>query len=180
MSEIALAARTLLGLVFLAAALGKARHRLAFQGVLANYRLLPDFALVPMALTLPPLEAAVGATLLCSPSPWPQLAAVGLLTVFASAMAINIARGRHHIDCGCFQSALKQSLSWTLVARNMALVALLAWLLAARPSPATGLAAAEGLLTGAVLFLLLQSLNVLWSVTPAWRQRHPVHAELSK
>lgn len=181
MSEIAFAVRTLLALVFLSAALGKARHHLAFQGVLANYRLLPDFAVVPLALTLPALEAAVGAALLCTPSAWPQLSAAGLLVVFALAMAINLMRGRRHIDCGCFQSALKQELSWTLVARNAVLTALLALPLAAGRASPSGMGALEGLLTGVVLFLLLSSLNVLWSVTPAWAgQGHAVHAELKQ
>ena len=41
-----------------------------------------------------------------------------LLAVFAAAMALNIARGRVNIDCGCFRSTLRQSLSWWLVLRN--------------------------------------------------------------
>ena len=40
-------------------------------------------------------------------------------------MAINLHRGRAHIDCGCGQSFLKQTLNWTLVARNVVLAALL-------------------------------------------------------
>jgi hypothetical protein len=180
MSEIAFAVRTLLALVFLTAALGKARHRLAFQGVLANYRLLPDFAVQPMSFVLPPLEAAVGAALLCSPSPWPPLAAAGLLLMFAAAMAINLVRGRRHIDCGCFQSALRQTLTWRLVARNAALIALLALPLVTHAAAPAGMAGLEGLLTGSVLFLLLQSLNVLWSVTPAWRRPRALHAGAEK
>ena len=41
-------------------------------------------------------------------------------------MGINLRRGRRHIDCGCFQSALKQTLSWTLVMRNVVLALLMA------------------------------------------------------
>lgn len=168
MSELAFAVRVLLAVVFLTAALGKARHRLAFQGVLANYRLLPDPAVPVLAIALPPLEAAVGVALFFSASPWVLVAAAGLLVVFAFAMGINIARGRRHIDCGCFQSALRQSLSWKLVARNGVLTALLALPLMTHALAPRGAAAIEGLLTGAVLFLLLQSLNILWSVTPSW------------
>jgi methylamine utilization protein MauE len=169
MNEIALAIRVLAALVFLTAALGKVRHRLAFQGVVANYRLMPEIAVPAFALLLPPVETAVAAALVFVPSPWPEVSGATLLMVFAAAMAINIWRGRRHIDCGCFQSVLKQTLSWTLVARNAGLALLLA-VPAAIPEgapPQSG--AAEALLTGVVLFVLLQSLNILWSVVPAWR-----------
>ena len=168
MTEISIAIRALVGLIFLTAAWGKLRHRLEFEGVVANYRLLPDWAVAPFALVLPPVEAVVGALL---PTgllpPWTEGAAAALLALFAVAMAINIKRGRTHIDCGCFQSALKQTLGWTLVARNAVLV--LAVGASALPSgeiPSWG--RAEGLLAGAVMFILLQSLTVFWSVRPAW------------
>jgi Methylamine utilisation protein MauE len=180
MSEIALAIRTLVALVFLTAALGKLRHRLAFQGVVANYRLLPDIAVTAFALMLPPVEAAVAAALLFSTSPWPAVIAAVLLILFAAAMGINIRRGRRHIDCGCFQSALKQTLSWILVARNVGLALLLAAPAAVPEGALSELGAAEALLTGAVLFILLQSMNVLWSVVPAWRRRRTVSAGAEK
>ena len=59
-------------------------------------------------------SAAVGAVA----SPGLALVAMALLALFAAAMAINIRRGRDHIDCGCGQSFLRQTLSWMLVARN--------------------------------------------------------------
>ncbi len=168
MSELSIAIRALVGLIFLAAAWGKLRHRLEFQGVVANYRLLPDSLVAPFARILPPLEAVVGALLPTGLlSPWTELAASGLLAVFAIAMTVNIRRGRTDIDCGCFQSALKQTLGWTLVARN----AVLALAVAGAALPVETLPAwgrAEGLLAGAVMFVLLQGLNILWSVRPAW------------
>src|ERR1700692_3468547 len=104
MNEIALAIRVLLALVFLTAALGKVRHRLAFQGVVANYRLMPEFAVPAFALLLPLVEAAVAGGLLVASPSWPEVSAAILLMLFAAAMGINIWRGRRHIDCGCFQS----------------------------------------------------------------------------
>jgi len=180
MSEISFAIRALIGLVFLTAAWGKSRHRLEFQGVVANYRLLPDALVAPFALALPPLEAVVGLLLPVGVfSPWTEAAAALLLALFAAAMAVNIRRGRTDIDCGCFQSALKQTLSWTLVARNAGLVLLLG--VAALPAPQVPVwGLAEGLLGGAVAFVLLQSLNVLWSVRPAWRQAHADHGGAGK
>jgi len=170
MTEIALAVRVLVALVFLTAALGKARHRHALEGVLANYRLLPEAAVPTLALALPGIEAAVAAALLFTPSPWPEACAACLLAIFAAAMAVNLRRGRRHIDCGCFQSTFKQTLSWTLVTRNAGLALLLAVPATVPEDALTASGAAEALLTGVVLFVLLQSMNVLWSVVPAWRK----------
>ena len=104
-------------------------------------------------------------------TPWPEAAAAGLLSAFAVAMGINLLRGRRHIDCGCFQGALKQPLRWTLVIRN-ALLALL--LLAAGTAPSVRpdrWTVANGLLAGSALFVVLQSLNALWAIDPAVRRR---------
>jgi len=174
MNEIALAIRVLVALVILTAALGKVRHRLAFQGVVANYRLMPQIAVPAFALLLPPVEAAVAAALLFAPSSWPEESAAILLVLFAAAMAVNIWRGRRHIDCGCFQSALKQTLSWTLVARNAGLALLLAVPAAVPEGALQDSGTAEALLMGTVLFVLLQSMNILWSVVPAWRLHRAV------
>ena len=181
MNEFSIAIRALVGLVFLTAAWGKLRHRLEFQGVVSNYRLLPDFLVIPFALALPPVEAAVGALLPTGLlSPWTEGAAAALLALFAVAMAVNIRRGRTDIDCGCFQSTLKQTLSWTLVARNAVLVSALG--AAALPAGSVPLwSRTEGLLAGAVMFLLLQSLTVFWSVRPAWLQvAHARHGGAGK
>jgi hypothetical protein len=171
MNEIALAIRVLVALVFLSTAFGKARHRVAFQGVVVNYRLIPEIAVPAFALLLPLVEAAVAAGLLVAPPPWPEIGGAALLMLFATAMGINIGRGRHHIDCGCFQSALKQSLSWTLVARNSGLAVLLGVPAAVPEGTLPESRVAEALMMAAVLFVLLQSLNILWSVMPAWRLR---------
>lgn len=171
MTEVALAIRVLVSLVFLTAAYGKLRHWTAFQGVVANYRLLPEALVTPVAYVLPPVEALLGTALpLGLGSPWPEAGAAALLMLFAVAMGINVARGRRHIDCGCFQSALKQTLSWTLVARNVALSLLLGVALLARAVPNDLFAVASGWLVGGVLFVILQSLTILWSIVPAWRR----------
>jgi hypothetical protein len=174
MNEIALALRVLVALAFLTAAFGKLRHRLEFQGVVANYRLLPEAVVPAFAFLLPPVEIAIAAAMLFVPSWWPAVCAAALLVLFAVAMAINIARGRRHIDCGCFQSTLKQTLNWILVARNAGLALALAVPATVPEGALSPSGAAEALLAGVVLFVLLQSMNVLWSVVPAWRQRRAV------
>jgi hypothetical protein len=171
MLEVALGARTLVALIFLTAAYGKLRHWAVFQGVVANYRLLPEVLVAPVAYLLPPVEALLGIALpLSLGTPWPEGAAASLLLLFAIAMGINIGRGRRHIDCGCFQSALEQSLSWKLVIRNVVLSLLLGGAAFERGLPGDLFMLVNGLLVGVVLFLILQSLTLLWSIVPAWRR----------
>jgi len=173
--EFAIAIRTAIGLLFLLAAIGKFRNWAVFEGVIANYRLLPEFLVPMVAKALPPVEIVLALALLSgSFSPWPEAVAAVLLLGFALAMGINLQRGRRHIDCGCFQSALKQTLSWSLVARNgvLTLSLLVVWLSPAANLPL--LPAIEGLLAGVMLFISLQSLTILSSITPAWI-RPPAH-----
>ena len=171
MAPFALMIRTLVSLVFLTAAYGKFRHAVPFQGVVANYRLLPDAIVAPAAYLIPPVELLLGATLLLGFAfPWPELGAAALLLLFALAMGVNLRRGRRHIDCGCFQSALRQTLSWTLVARNVALASLMAVALFSNDVPNDMLTLINGYLAGAILFIILQALGILWSISPAWRR----------
>ena len=120
------AGRICIGLVFLAAAMQKISHWGILPGVISNYRLLPRVLVGPVSALLPPLELILGALLLSGLAQgWAALAAMTLLAVFAAAMAINLRRGRAAIDCGCGQSFLKQTLSWSMIARNAVLAALL-------------------------------------------------------
>jgi hypothetical protein len=174
-AELAVAVRTALALVFLAAAIGKMRHGIALQGVIANYRLLPERLIAPTAYLLPAGEAALAVLLAADLAPaWACSAAAGLLLVFAAAMGINLARGRRAIDCGCFQSTLKQTLSWRLVARNVVLAALAVGAALAPRASWQDWGTFDGMLGGATTFVLLQALELLWSIRPAWvRQPAP-------
>jgi hypothetical protein len=155
------AGRICVGLVFVLAATQKARHWRILSGVIANYRLLPRILVIPAAALLPPLEMIVGLLLLFAMTmPWTLLAAIILLAAFAAAMMINLKRGRAHIDCGCGQSFLKQTLSWTLVMRNAVLAALLLPSLA-MTGPMTLSAALTGVSAGLAFFLLYLLLNAL-------------------
>ena len=166
MAELVLVIHTLTALVFFIAGVGKARHPLALQGVVANYRVLPAFAVKPLAFLLAPVEIAIAAALLSAAPPKGDFAAGGLLALFSLAMAINIRRGRSHIDCGCFQSTLRQPLSWILVARNLGLLLLLGVAALVPERPLSALEAAEALVAGTVLFVIIQSLNVVLQGVP--------------
>jgi hypothetical protein len=155
------AGRVSLGLVFLVAAVQKALGWRLLPGVIANYRLLPGWAVLPAAALLPPLELLLAIGLLSAQAqPWPELAAIVLLLLFAGAMAINIARGRVHIDCGCGQAFLAQHLSRPLVARNLVLVALLLPSLVP-PAPVPMPALLSAVAAGLGFFLLYLLFNLL-------------------
>lgn len=124
--SICLAARVIGALVFASAAIGKVRHRHELPGVVANYRLLPErlataagWATVILE-SLTALSLASGVRLRTG-----AVLAIALLCAFALAIAVNLARGRREIDCGCFQSGLRQRLSAGLIVRNMLLCAML-------------------------------------------------------
>ncbi|PZQ60826.1 MAG: methylamine utilization protein MauE [Sphingomonas taxi] len=120
-----LAASIGVGLILAVAGAAKLRHAALMEGVVANYRILPPRLVAPVARALPYAELVVGAALMAGIRPWPQGLAIALLLGFAAAMAINIRRGRTHIDCGCGLSALRQPLDRALVARNLVLAAML-------------------------------------------------------
>jgi hypothetical protein len=162
------AGRVSIGLVFLLAAMQKARAWRLLPGVIANYRLLPGWAVLPAAALLPPLELLLAITLLSAQlQPWPELMAITLLMLFAAAIAINVAWGRVYIDCGCGQAFLAQHLSRPLVARNLVLAALLLPSLApAAPVPMPALLSAVAAGLG---FFLLYLLFNLFSALPRGR-----------
>ncbi len=119
---VAWTARLVLAAVFGGAAIMKLRALDEFVGVVHNYRLVPEALERPVTYLLPPFEGAVALGLLIEPTRVvAAAAAAGLLLVFAAAMAVNLARGRRNIDCGCFATVLRQHLSWGLVGRNLVL-----------------------------------------------------------
>lgn len=125
---IGVAATVANALLFLVAGLSKLRNRRQLPGVIANYRLLPAALVGPVAAGLPIAELAVAGGMIAG-FRVAIVSAIGLLCLFALAMAINLHRGRGHIDCGCGRSELRQPLSVALVLRNLALaLALLAGL----------------------------------------------------
>lgn len=156
--SILLASRVLGAFVFASAVIGKLRHRDEFIGVVANYRIVPPMLVAPAAWLVIALEI-IAALSLISGIALRGGATISLLLLcaFTTAVAINLGRGRTDIDCGCFQSALRQHLSGALVLRNVLLVvALLPLAIAHAPLPASLLEAVDGLAAGAVLSVLYQ------------------------
>lgn len=111
-------------LLFAVAGAHKLRAPAAFAGTLAGYRLLPAGLERPASLLLPALECLVAVGLLVPDTRAPaSMAGATLLSGYAAAMAINLLRGRRHLDCGCLGPRGGGEISTALVARN-ALMAL--------------------------------------------------------
>ena len=115
------ALRLLLGAVFVYAAYTKLRQSyLLFALSIDSYQLLPEWAVLALALTLPLLELALGVLLVTG---WwlryTSIAATGILTLFFSVMLWSYARGAG-IDCGCF--GVGEALSARTLARDGALL----------------------------------------------------------
>ena len=117
--------RMALALLFFVAAGHKLQDLGRFGATLAEYRLLPA-RLVPLAaaLVVAVEVAAAGALLVPGARAAGLLSAATLLLVYGAAVAINLARGRRDIDCGCAGPAVRRPISGALVARNAALAAL--------------------------------------------------------
>ncbi len=158
---VAWVARLALAAVFAAAALHKWRDLSAFAAALGAHRLVPGAIVPALARAFAAAETAVAAGLLVpAVAASASCAAAALIALYSSAIAINLARGRREIDCGC--SARPRPLSRGLLVRNAALVA--AALLAALPAASRALvwvdalSAAAGAAALAFVWLAAQSL----------------------
>ena len=114
--------RLLLGVVFLYAAYTKLKQPwLVFAMAIDSYRLLPEWAVLGLARTLPWLEAAIGALLLFGIGlRFTAIAASALLAGFFAVMVFSYIRG-NQIDCGCF--GLGEALGPATLIRDGLLVA---------------------------------------------------------
>jgi hypothetical protein len=112
-----------------------------FVGILSAYRLISPSLLFPVAGAIVLAELAGGLFSIIGIGIEKSfgLSAIGiLLVVYALAIAINIMRGRYHLDCGCLGSAsVRPRIGWPLVWRNagLAVVALLAAFLESNGRP---------------------------------------------
>ncbi|MGQ2965993.1 MauE/DoxX family redox-associated membrane protein [Methylophilus sp.] len=155
---VAIFASLFLALILAAAAIPKLRSQDEFLGVVANYKLLPGFLVAPFAKLLPWVELGCAIALLV-PALRPVAASVaaGLFMMFAIAIAINVGRGRTHIDCGCVRRPTSMSrIGMFHVLRALALSGVSLYAVAV-PLQATGITLETGLigLVSAVMLSLL-------------------------
>lgn len=119
---VSLAARVVLGLVFIAAALPKIGDPPGFAKVIWAYDLVPAALLNPIALVLPWLELFCGLAL-CLDF-WVRAAAAWiamLLLAFGLALSIDLVR-HHPVECGCFGATAPRTEAERLVDMRWALL----------------------------------------------------------
>lgn len=117
-----LALRLLLGAVFIYAAYTKLRQSwLLFALSIDSYQMLPEWAVLAVARTLPWFELALGVLLIAGLwLPYLSMVAAAILGLFFSVMVVSYFRGAG-IDCGCF--GVGEPLSTKTLARDGALLA---------------------------------------------------------
>lgn len=135
------AARLILGLAFVLAALPKIADPPGFAKAIWAYQLVPKAALNALALVFPWLEICCGLALLAGV--WVRAAALwlgALLLAFCLALGLNLAR-HQPVDCGCFGGSAPKTdaqrladMRWALI-RDLGLVLLAAWLVVGPETP---------------------------------------------
>jgi putative oxidoreductase len=132
-ARIVMACRTVLGALFIWAAITKLPDMVAFAQDVANYRVIPA-VLVPFgASAVVGIELLAGAALVAGIMARPAAIVIaGLLTAFIVFLAQALLRGID-LRCGCFGG--DEPASWWTVVRDLAMLAA-AIAVARRPSAA--------------------------------------------
>lgn len=103
-SRLELAARWILGIVFIYASIHKIINPASFAKIIYGYGLFPDFSINLIAIILPFAELFSGCFLILGIYPRSALLVVNLmLLAFIIAISINLIRG-YEFDCGCFST----------------------------------------------------------------------------
>lgn len=130
MSQALLLARVALALVFAVAAIAKLADRDGFRGTIERFGLGRRFAR-PLAWAIPIAELVVALALLSVATAWAAaVAAAVLLSLFCVAIVSVVARGEAP-DCNCFGSLGSARVGPGTIVRNVLLLALAAFVIAA-------------------------------------------------
>jgi Methylamine utilisation protein MauE len=115
-----------LSALLIGAGIHKLRNIAWFDELFLQYRLLPSRTRqLKLQRVLPYLEIAVGASLLVADlRPYAAMAAAVLLLTYASAIAINLRRGRRDLECGCGAYDHARPIAQWMVWRNVGIAML--------------------------------------------------------
>lgn len=92
----------LIALIFAKAAVGKLLNFFETQGIIRDYRLLPEATVPAVTVLVIIAELAITVSLLVpSLRSAGAIGAVAMLLAYAASIGINLKRGRVSIDCGC-------------------------------------------------------------------------------
>lgn len=136
-----------------------AAHKLAqpreFVAIVANYRIVPA-GLAAIAAVMVVLCEISAVLLLVYPAARSlgAIVAASLFMTYAAAIALNLKRGRTHIDCGCLGPSQRRSIGAWMIWRNAVLT--IAAALSAAPAATRSLSALDVLtICGGVAVLAL-------------------------
>lgn len=125
------AVRTILGAIFIYAAILKIADPVAFAGSVAAYKILPYFASYLTASVLPFIELTCGLLLVCGVRIRGSALIIAIMNlVFMAALASAIVRGLD-IDCGCFKQGGSKTSPWIALARDAIFLAMTVFVLKA-------------------------------------------------
>jgi hypothetical protein len=100
-------------------ALQKLRARHEFFEILTAYRVLREGCVPAAVYVLPSAELLIALALLIPVSRRAAcVAAAGLLLIYGCAIAINLARGRRDLDCGCGLASGRRTIAGWMLMRN--------------------------------------------------------------
>lgn len=118
-----LSAAVFVALLFVRAALHKMSDASRFEGVMTDYRVLPENAVPFVARVIPWVELSVAGSLMVEVTrPFGAVLAAGLLSLYGAVMAMNLLQGRRLMDCGC--DGEPEPITWSRVVRNVLLCGL--------------------------------------------------------
>ncbi len=124
-----LAARFVLGAIFIYAGGSKIIHPAAFAKTVYHYQILPDFLINSFAVALPWIEIVTGGLLIVGIwLPGAVVCANLLLILFLTALSIAVARGLD-IDCGCFATSQTELINIETIARDLGFLCISGYLL---------------------------------------------------
>lgn len=157
-----------LTMILVTAAVHKWQAPALFARQVADYELLPQGLVRPVALLLPVLECLIALGLLAGATRRGAAVLAALLVAgYAAGIGINLLRGRNNIDCGCSGPGAPQPLHPSLLLRNLLLAGLA--LLAVVPVAERPLGLFDGFVTvGAIatVWLLYIALDTLLANRP--------------
>ena len=151
-----------LSVLLVTAAADKLKNYREFHEVLSAYQLLPEVAVRPCAWLVPALELVLALGLVLSSANYLGAGVAALLAMYAAAILINVQRGNLKLDCGCHFGKTRQSISMSLVYRNLVIAAVALLLLLPTGGRALGafdyVAVTFGVLASALLYVTTNTL----------------------
>ena len=153
MDMVLLIARLTLAAVFSVAGAAKLADREGSRRALTGFG-VPENLAGPLARGLPIVEIVIALALILRDTAWGgAIGAASLLMIFAVAIGVSLARGNSP-DCHCFGQLRSEPISWSLVARNVALAAVAGLIVARGEAGMSALSWLSDLRTGEVVSLI--------------------------